>query len=167
MRITDILLAFPSMLLALTIVSISGPGLTGCVVAVGISQTPTFVRMVRGMVLMIKDRDYVQAARTIGAHDSRLIVRHILPNTMGPYIALCTLSLAWGILSTASLSFLGFGVRPPVAELGSMLYQSRDYLRDAWWVATSPGVTIMLSVLAFSMLGDGLRDMLDPTLRKL
>jgi peptide/nickel transport system permease protein len=165
MRVADILLAFPSLLLALTIVTISGPGLIGISVAVGVSYTATFIRMVRASILSVRENEYITAARAIGCRGPRIMLRHVWPNIAGSFIALFTLTVAWAILATSSLSFLGFGVQPPAPELGSMLSQSRDWIRSGWWLTTFPGLTIMVAVLAVSTFGDGLRDALDPTLR--
>lgn len=165
MRLTDIMLAFPALLLALTIVSISRPGMIGVTIAVGISMVPTFTRMVRASILSVMENEYIGAARAIGCPARRIILRHVWPNVFGPFIAIFTLTLAWGILATSSLSFLGMGVQPPTSELGSMLAYSRDFIRQAWWIPTFPGLTIMVAVLTISILGDGLRDALDPTLR--
>jgi ABC-type dipeptide/oligopeptide/nickel transport system permease subunit len=165
MRVADIMLAFPSLLLALTIVTISGPGLIGISIAVGVSYTATFIRMVRASILSVRQNEYVTAARAMGCGGPRIMLRHVWPNIGGSFIALCTLTLAWAILATSSLSFLGFGVQPPAPELGSMLSQSRDWIRSGWWLTTFPGATIMVAVLAVSTFGDGLRDALDPTLR--
>jgi peptide/nickel transport system permease protein len=134
-------------------------------IAVGISATPGYARLVRGSVLSAKENVYVEAAVAVGCSDRLIIWRHILPNVLAPVIILSTLGMAGAILTGAALSFLGLGVQPPTPEWGTMLSDGRNYLRKAWWVTTFPGLAIMLTVLAINMLGDGLRDALDPRLR--
>jgi peptide/nickel transport system permease protein len=166
MRLTDIMLAFPGILLALVIVAVLGPGLINVMVAVGISNIPPYVRIVRGSTISARSLLYVDAARVIGAPEGRIIFRHILPNVVGPIIVLSTLGLATAILTGAGLSFLGLGAQPPTPEWGALLSDGRAYLRQAWWIATFPGLAIMVAVLAINLLGDGLRDALDPRLRE-
>ncbi|MBM3450861.1 MAG: ABC transporter permease [Armatimonadetes bacterium] len=166
MRLIDILLAFPGILLAIAVVIMLGPGLHNLMIAVGIGAIPTFSRVVRAAVLDAKVRDYVTAARAMGAVDAVILVRHILPNTIAPIIVLATLDVATAILSGTALSYLGMGTRPPTAEWGLMLAEGKDYMRHAWWVGTFPGLVITLAVIGINLLGDGLRDTLDPRLKK-
>jgi peptide/nickel transport system permease protein len=161
-RIIDVLLAFPGLLLALAIIAILGPGLENVMIAVGIGSIPTYARLVRGQTLSIKQKEYVEAATAIGASDTRLLVRHIFPNVVSPIIVLSSLGVAYAILSAAALSFIGLGAQPPTPEWGAMLSQGRDYMREQWWITTFPGVAIAITVLGFNLLGDGLRDALDP-----
>jgi ABC-type dipeptide/oligopeptide/nickel transport system permease subunit len=165
MRFIDILLAFPRILLALTIVGMLGPGLFNVMLAVGIASITGYARLVRGSVLSAKEETYVVAARVVGCRDTRILARHCLPNVIGPVIVLATLDVASAILAASSLSFLGLGVQPPTAEWGYMLNEGRNYLRSAPWITFFPGVAIMVSVLSINMLGDGLRDALDPRLK--
>jgi peptide/nickel transport system permease protein len=164
MRIVDVMLAFPGILLALGIVAVLGPSLTSLMVAVGISSIPTYARLTRGSVLAARENLYVDAARAIGANDGAILLRHILPNVVAPIIVVATLGVGSAILIAATLSFLGLGSQPPTPEWGRMLSEGRQYLREQWWIATFPGLAIMLTVLALNMLGDGLRDALDPRL---
>jgi peptide/nickel transport system permease protein len=165
MRVVDVMLAFPGILLALGIVAVLGPSLTSLMVAVGISSIPTYARLTRGGVLAARGQLYVDAARVIGASDATILVRHILPNVVAPIIVVATLGVGSAILIAATLSFLGLGSQPPTPEWGRMLSEGRQYLREQWWIATFPGLAIMLTVLALNMLGDGLRDALDPRLK--
>jgi peptide/nickel transport system permease protein len=165
MRAVDVMLAFPGILLALGIVAVLGPSLSSLMVAVGISSIPTYARLTRGSVLAARENLYVDAARVIGATDGEILVRHILPNVVAPIIVVATLGVGSAILVAATLSFLGLGSQPPTPEWGRMLSEGRQYLREQWWIATFPGLAIMLTVLALNMLGDGLRDALDPRLR--
>lgn len=165
MRFADIMLAFPGILLAIAIVAILGPGLTNAMIAVGIAAIPVYARTARGSILSVKTEDYIEAARAVGVPDRWLMVRHILPNIMAPIIVLSTVNVGTAILSAAGLSYLGLGAQPPTPEWGSMLSVARAYLRDAWWMATFPGLGIMLVVLAVNLMGDGLRDVLDPRLK--
>jgi len=165
MRIMDVLLAFPGILLALAIVSVLTPGLTNVMIAVGLSAVPTYARLVRASVLAARENLYVEAARALGGRDLGILVRYILPNVVAPLIVTATLGLGTAILSAAALGFLGLGSQPPQPEWGRMLSEGRDYLREAWWISTFPGLGIMLTVLAMNLLGDGLRDLLDPRLR--
>jgi peptide/nickel transport system permease protein len=165
MRFIDILLAFPRILLALTIVGMLGPGLFNVMLAVGIASITGYARLVRGTVLCAKEQTYVEAARIVGCRDARILLRHLFPNVIGPVIVLATLDVASAILAASSLSFLGLGVQPPTAEWGYMLNEGRNYLRSAPWITLFPGLAIMVSVLSINMLGDGLRDALDPRLK--
>ena len=164
-RLIEIMLAFPGILLALAIVAILGPGLRNAMIAVGISLIPSFARMVRGSVLTIKHEAYVEAAKSIGGGNVRVVFRHILPNVAVPILVLSTVGFAWAILIGASLSFLGLGAQPPFAEWGRDLSDGRNYLSIAWWISTFPGLAIMFTILSINLLGDGLRDALDPRLR--
>lgn len=165
MRLIDILLAFPYILLAIAIVAILGPDLQNAMLAISIVNVPRFARIIRSSVLTIKENEFIQAAKALGASDLRIIVRHLLPNCLGPLIVQSTLSMASAILSAAGLSFLGLGAQPPTPEWGAMLSDARSALQIAPWVVTFPGLAIMLNVLGFNLLGDGLRDALDPKLK--
>ncbi len=165
MRLMDVMLSFPAMLLALSIVAALGPGLFNVVIAVGVAGIPGYTRLVRGSVLSVRKRLYIRAARTVGCRDGRIIFRHILPNVLAPAIVLATLDVAWAILNASSLSFLGLGVQPPTPEWGAMLSEGRVYLRQAPWAMIAPGLALALTVLSINMVGDGLRDALDPRLR--
>jgi peptide/nickel transport system permease protein len=164
-RFIDLLLAFPGILLALVIVSVIGPSLFNVMVAVGISATPSYARLVRGAVMAARENVYVEAARATGAKDRTIILKHILPNVLAPVIVLSTLGIAGAILSGAALSFLGLGAQPPTPEWGAVLSDGRNYLRQAWWISTFPGLAIMVTVLSVNLLGDGLRDALDPRMK--
>jgi peptide/nickel transport system permease protein len=164
MRLVDLMLTFPGILLALVIVAVLGPSLFNAMIAVGISASPTYARLVRSAVLAAKAQTYIEAARALGCTNTRIMVRHVLPNTLAPIIVLGTLGIAGAIIAAAALSFLGLGARPPVPEWGAMLSEGRNYLRVAWWITTFPGLAIMVTVLAINLLGDGLRDALDPQL---
>jgi peptide/nickel transport system permease protein len=165
MRLVDIMLTFPGILLALVIVAILGPSLFNAMLAVGISASPTYARVVRASVLTAKPLTYVEAARAIGCRNDRIILFHILPNVVAPIIVLGTLGVAGAILAAAALSFLGLGAQPPQPEWGALLSEGRNFLLNAWWIATFPGLAIMVTVLAINLLGDALRDLLDPQLR--
>jgi peptide/nickel transport system permease protein len=166
MRGMDILLAFPGILLAIVVVATLGPGLFNAMIAVGIAFIPTFARVVRGDVLVEREKEYVSAARVLGARGGRIVFREILPSVWGPVIVLATLGVAGAILAAAGLSFLGLGVTPPTAEWGAMLSEGRNYLPDQWWIAVFPGCAIALTVLGINLIGDGLRDTLDPRLHR-
>jgi ABC-type dipeptide/oligopeptide/nickel transport system permease subunit len=165
MRVIDVMLAFPSILLALGIVAVLRPSLNNVMLAIGIAGVPVYTRLVRGQVLATKALAYVEAARTAGCPDTRIIGRHILPNIVAPVIVVATLGVAGAILTGAALSFLGLGAQPPSSEWGAMLSDGRNFLRQAWWVTTFPGLAITVTVLAINMVGDGLRDALDPRLK--
>jgi peptide/nickel transport system permease protein len=162
MRIVDVLLAFPGILLALAIVSVLSPGLNNVMIAVGLSAVPAYARLTRASVLTAREQLYVEAARALGGRDLLILRRYIVPNVIAPLIVTATLGLGTAILAAAALSFLGLGSQPPLPEWGRMLSEGRDYLREAWWISTFPGLGIMLTVLAMNLLGDGLRDVLDP-----
>ena len=165
MRCVDLLLAFPGILLALAIVAILGASLLNLMIAVGIASIPDYVRITRATVLTIKEREFVLAARAIGSRNAALLLRHILPNVLGPLIVLATLGMASAIITGSALSFLGLGIKPPTPEWGNMLAEGREFLQRAWWVAFFPGLAIMLTVFAINLLGDGLRDALDPRMK--
>jgi peptide/nickel transport system permease protein len=165
MRLVDLMLAFPGILLALAIIAILGTSLVNLMIAVGISFIPEYTRVVRGSVLSARETEYVTAAHVSGARARIVMFRHILPNILPPVMVLTTLEFAAGIILAATLSFLGLGVKPPAAEWGNMLSDGRSMLRHYWWVSTFPGLAIMLTVLSINLLGDGLRDALDPRLR--
>ncbi len=160
--LVDVLLAFPGLLLALAIIAVLGPGLPNVMVAVGIGSMPAYARLMRGQVLSLKHDEFVEAARVIGCSSARILFVHILPNTLSPIIVLASLGFAGAVLSAAALSFIGMGAQPPTPEWGAMLATGREYLRQEWWIATFPGMAIALTVLGFNLLGDGLRDALDP-----
>ncbi len=165
MRFMDILLAIPSMLLATAIVAALGTSLVNVLIAIAISYIPTFARTVRASVLTIKDQEYIEAARALGASDARIIFKYIIPNSLSPLIVQATLGVAGAILSIAGLSFLGLGIQPPTPEWGSMLSNARSYIREAWHITVIPGLGIMLTILSLNVMGDGLRDALDPRLK--
>lgn len=165
MRIMDIFLAIPNMLLALGIAASLGTGLWNLLLAIAISNVPRFARIVRSSVMANKGMEFVEAATAIGASNNRLIFKHLLPNSLAPIIVQGTIGIASGILCACGLSFLGLGIQPPTAEWGMMLSSARQYIRSNWWMVTFPGVTIMLSIGCFNLLGDGLRDALDPRLK--
>ena len=162
MRVMDLMLAFPSILLSIVVVAILGPSLTNAMIAVGVMAVPQYARIVRGSVLSVRGLEYVQASRALGAADPRILARAILPNVTGPIIVTASLGLATAILDAAGLSFLGLGAQPPIPEWGSMLSQGRELVLVAPWVLTAPGVAVFLAVLGFNLVGDALRDLLDP-----
>lgn len=162
MRLVDILLSFPPILLAITVVVVLGPSLYNAMIAIGIAQMPVYARLVRGVVLSLKEREFVDAARALGAGDARIVFSHILPNCLSPLIVQSTLQVASAILSAAALGFLGLGAQPPIPEWGAMLSKARLYLRVAPYLSIFPGMAILVTTLAFNLLGDGLRDALDP-----
>lgn len=166
MRLMDIILAFPSLLLALVLVAILGPGLTNGMIAIALVLQPHFVRLTRAAVMSEKTRDYVTAARLAGASPLRLMFKTILPNCMAPLIVQATLSFSNAILDAAALGFLGMGAQPPAPEWGTMLAEAREFILRAWWVVTFPGLAILITVLAINLMGDGLRDALDPKLKR-
>jgi peptide/nickel transport system permease protein len=165
MRTSDILLAFPAVLLAIAIVTAFGPGLRNAMLAIAIIYLPRFIRIVRASILIEKEQTYIEAGRALGVNNRRLLIRHLLPNVMAPVIVQATLALAEAIIEAAALSFLGLGATPPTPEWGAMLSEGRSYLRSAPWVTFFPGMAIFLIVVSFNLLGDGLRDALDPRLR--
>ncbi|MBI3215084.1 MAG: ABC transporter permease [Mycobacterium sp.] len=165
MRVVDVLFAFPVLLLALAIVAVLGPGITTTMLAIGVVYTPIFARVARASTLSVRTEPFVAVSRTIGSGDLHILGRHILPNVTGPLIVQTSLSLAFAILSEAALSFLGLGIQPPQPSLGRMIYDSQGFVTLAWWMAVFPGAAIFVIVLAFNLLGDGLRDVLDPKQR--
>ncbi|WAT81603.1 ABC transporter permease [Bacillus safensis] len=166
-RLFDILLAFPSILLAIAIVSILGPSLQNALIAIAIINVPTFGRLVRSKVLSIKQEEYVLAAKAVGMSHRRIVLRHILPNSMVPVIVQATLAIGTAIIEAAALGFLGLGAQAPSPEWGKMLADARPYLVQAPWTLFFPGIAIMLTVLGFNLMGDGLRDTLDPKMKKI
>ncbi|MEV0157843.1 ABC transporter permease [Micromonospora sp. NPDC050686] len=162
MRGMDVLFAFPVLLLAVAIVAVLGPGLLTAMIAIGVVYTPIFARVTRAGVLSVREQVFVRAAVSIGASDLRIIRRHVLPNIAAPLIVQTSLSLAFAILSEAALSFLGLGVQPPAPAWGRMLFDGRGFVTEAWWLGFFPGAAIFLTVLAFNLVGDALRDVLDP-----
>ncbi|GHD15192.1 ABC transporter permease subunit [Tianweitania populi] len=166
MRVMDIILAFPSLLLALVLVAVLGPGLTNAMIAIALVLQPHFVRLTRAAVMAEKSKDYVTAARVAGAGHFRLMFKTILPNCMAPLIVQATLSFSNAILDAAALGFLGMGAQPPTPEWGTMLAEAREFILRAWWVVTFPGLAILITVLAINLVGDGLRDALDPKLKR-
>lgn len=165
MRAMDVLLAIPSMLLAIAIVAALGTNLVNVLIAIAIAYVPSFARTVRASVLTVKDQEFIEAARAIGCSDVRIILKYVIPNALAPIIVQFTLGVAGAILSIAGLSFLGLGIQPPTPEWGAMLSNARSYMRDSWHVTVIPGLGIMLTILALNMVGDGLRDALDPKMK--
>jgi peptide/nickel transport system permease protein len=165
MRVMDIMLAFPGILLALMVVSVLGPGLTNAMIAVGIGQAPAYARVVRASTLSVREQSYIEAAQATGASDARVLIHHVLPNVIQPVIVISTLGFAAAIIIGSSLGFLGLGAQPPTAEWGTMVSEGRAYLRSQWWIPAFPGAMIGLAVLTLNVLGDSLRDILDPRLR--
>ncbi|WP_249690704.1 ABC transporter permease subunit [Stappia sp. WLB 29] len=166
MRVMDVVLAFPSLLLALVLVAVLGPGLVNAMIAIALVLQPHFVRLTRAAVLAERSRDYVVAARLAGAGNLRLMFKTILPNCLAPLIVQATLSFSNAILDAAALGFLGMGAQPPTPEWGTMLAEAREFILRAWWVVTFPGLAILITVLAINLVGDGLRDALDPKLKR-
>ena len=166
MRVMDVVLAFPSLPLALVLVAILGPGLTNAMIAIAIVYQPHFARLTRAAVMSEKGREYVTAAKVAGAGNLRLMFKTILPNCLAPLIVQATLSFSSAVLDSAALGFLGMGAQPPASEWGTMLAEAREFILRAWWVVTLPGLAILVSVLAINLMGDGLRDALDPKLKR-
>jgi peptide/nickel transport system permease protein len=167
MRLVDIMFAFPALLLAIVIVTVVGQGLEKAMIAIGIVYSPQMARIIRSSVLYIKEMEYIEFQKAIGSSHWRIIIRHIIPNSIAPVIVYGTLMLATAILDCAALGFLGLGAQPPTPEWGAMLSDSYSYIvSGAWWAATFPGIAILLSVLGLNLLGDGLRDILDPRLKQ-
>ncbi len=165
MRVMDVWVAFPTILLALAIVTVLGPGLVNIMVAIGIAWVPYYTRMVRGVVLGMREQLFVDAARVVGISDARILAQHILPNTLAPLIVMSSMGVAGAILTGASLSFIGLGPQAPTPEWGVILADGRQFIRQAWWIGFFPGVAIALTVLGANLLGDGLRDWLDPRMK--
>ncbi len=167
MRVVDVMFAFPVILLALAIIAVAGPGLTTTMVAIGIVYTPIFARVARAAALSVSVEPYVQVSRTMGVGSWFILRRHVLPNIAAPVIVQTSLSLAFAILTEASLSFLGLGVQPPQPSWGGLLFDAQSFLASHWWLSVFPGVAILVTVLAFNLLGDGLRDIFDPKQRSI
>jgi peptide/nickel transport system permease protein len=165
MRIVDVQLAFPVILLAIAVVAVIGTSMAALLGVLALSGWVIYARTVRAHVLSLKEQEYISAARALGAGDVRIVLRHVLPNTMAPIIVVATVQLATMLLLESGLSFLGLGIQPPTPSWGRMLAEGRDYLSNAWWISTVPGIAISLAVLGANLLGDGLRDLLDPNLR--
>jgi len=166
MRTMDILLAIPFILLAISVVAALGPGLVNVMIAVGINTIPIFARQVRSSVLSVREQEFIESAKSIGCNDLRIMLRHILPNCMAPIIIRATMGMAMAIVSAAALSFIGLGIQPPTPEWGAMLSEGRRFVRDYWHITFFPGLAIALVVFGLNMLGDGLRDVLDPRLKQ-
>lgn len=162
MRVVDVLLAFPYLLLALIIVAALGPSLLHSLIAIGIVYTPQYARLIRGQVLGVRQTDFVKAARALGASSARVIVRHVAPNSLSPVIVMATLQAGSVVIETSGLSFLGLGAQPPSPDWGALLADGQDYFLSAWWIATFPGLAIFVVVLGFNLLGDALRRGFDP-----
>jgi peptide/nickel transport system permease protein len=167
MRITDMFLAFPSLILAMAISAILRPNLTNALLAIAVTAWPVYARIARAQVLTLRARDYVEAARAEGAKETTIVTRHLIPNAVAPILVQATLDVGGIILTTAGLSFIGFGAQPPTPEWGLMVSDGRRFLMEQWWIATFPALAIMFLVLGFNLMGDGVRDLLDPRLRKL
>ena len=165
MRVMDLILAYPSLVLAIWLVSLLGPSVRNVIIAIAFFTIPGYTRLIRGIVLSIREMEYVMAARSMGAGSLRIMFFHILPGVLGPTVVVTTLGVSGAIVTGASLSFLGLGVSPPTPEWGAMLADGRNYLRTQWWIAIFPGITITLVVLILNIIGDALRDALDPNVR--
>ena len=165
MRLADVQLAFPFILLAIAVIGVLGPSLRNIIIVIGVSSWVVYARVVRGEVLSIREREFVQAAVALGSRDYRVLARHVLPNAFTPWLVVATLDMARVIVLESALSFLGLGVQPPTPTWGGMLADGRVYLSTAWWLATFPGLAILVTVLGINLLGDGLRDTLDPRLK--
>jgi len=166
MRVTDMFLAFPSLVLAMAISAILTPSLTNALIAIAIVSWTSYARLARAQTLATRHRDYIEAARAQGAHELAIVLRHLIPNAIAPLLVQATLEIGGIILTSSGLAFIGFGAQPPTPEWGVMVSEGRSFLMDQWWVATFPAVAILLLVLGFNLLGDGVRDVLDPRLRK-
>ncbi|MBB5295832.1 ABC transporter permease (plasmid) [Deinococcus metallilatus] len=166
MRLMDVLMAFPALLLAIAVMAILGRGVENAMIAIAVVYTPIFARITRGSILTVREEEYLTAARALGQTDLRLMWRHVLPNALGPIIVQTSLSLAFAVLAESALSFFGLGTQPPTPSWGLMLSEGRSFLLQAPWLGLFPGVAIMLTVLSFNLVGDGLRDLLDPRMRQ-
>lgn len=166
MRLTDMFLAFPSLVLAMAISAILGPSLKNALIAIAVTSWPSYARLARAQTLAIRPRNYIEAAKAQGARELSIVVRHLIPNAIAPLFVQATLDIGGIILTAAGLAFIGFGAQPPTPEWGLMVSEGRSFLMDQWWIATFPAVAILLLVLGFNLLGDGVRDVLDPRLRK-
>jgi len=158
-------MSLPALLLAIAVIAVLGPGLTNAMIAVVIAVIPSYVRVVRSAVLSIREKEYIEAVRALGIRDWKILFKHILPNVLSPIIVLSTIQFGVSILAAAALSFLGLGAQPPAPEWGAMVFVGKSFLSQAWWMSIFPGMAIMLVVLGFNLLGDGLRDALDPKTR--
>ena len=165
MRLADIQLGFPFILLAIAVIGVLGPSLTTIICVIGVSSWVVYARIVRGAALSLREREFVQAAQALGSRDGRILVRHVLPNVFTPWLVVATLDMARVIVIESALSFLGLGVQPPTPTWGGMLADGRVYISTAWWLATFPGLAILITVLGINLFGDGLRDTLDPRLK--
>ena len=166
MRITDIFLSFPPMLLAILLVSMLGPSLNNAILAIALAWWPWYTRIVRGQAISLKERKFIQAAETIGTPKWKIVAKHIIPNTISPVVVQASMDMGGVILTIASLSYLGLGAQAPSPEWGLMISTSRNYFPDIWWYSVFPGIAIFITVLAFNLLGDGVREILDPKTRK-
>ncbi|NIO05025.1 MAG: ABC transporter permease subunit [Proteobacteria bacterium] len=166
MRVTDIFLSFPPLVLAMAISAALGPNLINAIIAISVTWWPWYTRIVRGQTLSLREQPFIEVARALAVSKRRIVFRHLIPNSLAPVTVQASLDVGYAILWTAALSFVGLGAKPPVAEWGLMIAIGRRYLPDSWWYATSPGLAIMITVLGFNLLGDGLRDVLDPRLRR-
>lgn len=166
MRITDIFFAFPSLILAMAIAGALGPSLNNALIAVAVVQWPVYARLVRGQVLILREREFVQAAQAIGTPNGTILLRHLLPNVLSPLLVQASFDMGTTILTVAGLSFIGFGAQPPTPEWGVMISEGRNYITTQWWLTGVPAIAILLFVASFNLVGDGLRDILDPRLRK-
>ena len=167
MRITDVFFAFPALILAMAIAGALGPSLQNTLIAIIVVTWPVYARLIRGQVLSVKEREFVLAAQTVGASQARIVLRHVLPNTLAPLLVQGSFDLGSAILAVAGLSFIGFGAQPPTPEWGVMISEGRNYMATQWWLASSPALAMLLVVAGFNLLGDGLRDLLDPRTRSL
>ena len=165
MRLADIQLAFPFILLAIAVIGVLGPSLPVIIIVIGVSSWVVYARVVRGSVLSLREREFVQAAQALGSGDGRILLHHVLPNALTPWLVVATLDMARVIVIESALSFLGLGVQPPTPTWGGMLADGRVYISTAWWLATFPGLAILVTVLGINLFGDGLRDTLDPRLK--
>ncbi|MFN8441595.1 MAG: nickel transporter permease [Caldilineaceae bacterium] len=166
MRVTDIFFAFPSLILAMAIAGALGPSLTNALIAVAVVQWPVYARLVRGQVLVLREREFVQAANAIGTPNRTILLRHLLPNVLSPLLVQASFDMGTTILTVAGLSFIGFGAQPPTPEWGVMISEGRNYITTQWWLTAVPAIAILLFVASFNLVGDGLRDILDPRLRR-
>lgn len=166
MRVVDLMFAFPGLVLAIVIAGLLGPSITNAMIAIGIIYAPTFARVARGSVLTVKNELYLEAARLTGGGHTHIVSKHVLPNILAPLVVLVTLTMSTAILTEAALSFLGLGTQPPDPSWGKMLSEGRRFMEIAWWTTVFPGIAIVIAVLGFNLLGDGLRDALDPRLRE-
>jgi len=161
-RLMDLLLAFPGILLAFLVIAILGPGISNAIIAIGIGGLPVYARVARGEVLKLREREYIEAARAMGAGRGRLLLRHLIPNALSPILVLSGLGIASAILTEAALSYIGLGAQPPTTDWGATLAQAQDFIETQWWLPTFPGLAIVFAALGFNLMGDGLRDLLDP-----